>query len=141
MSSVPLFMLIEYTLSFVELSNKPLGRHRAIRLFEQRGDLSPVELRGIQKHPQPIPESARGTRLRFEESHWLGRDHSLLNTGSYGEPKRHPPISAMVIVVVAEGALVLNKKTGSVVTQPLVHLRQREGYLAHIIEFSSSHGG
>src|ERR1700730_5558239 len=45
----------------------------------------------------------------------------------------------MVIVVVAERPSILNEEARGAVAQSLVHLGQRERYLAHLIEFALAH--
>ena len=82
-----------------------LGRDQAVGLFDDRSDLTPVDLvvaREIQEHSHPVRERSAGRCRRTEEAFRFNAHQLLLHARSSRAPQRDAPVTAMVVVDVAQ---------------------------------------
>jgi hypothetical protein len=125
-----------------QLRDELLGRDQTEGLFDDRRDLTPVDLvvaGEIQEHSHPVRERAAGRRRRTEEACRFGAHQLLLHAPSSRAPQRRAAITAMVVVDVPQRPRSPDEEARRAVTPTLRHLWQRERDAPNHLDLTLSH--
>jgi hypothetical protein len=125
----------------VELGDQRLGCDVPVRVFDDRGDLVPIDsvpAGCVEVDAEPPGErSACGCR-RLEESLGFGAHKFFLHAERGRAPERDSAVAVVVVVEVTEGPPISHEEARLAVAQPLVHLGERERDAPQPIEFALS---
>ena len=95
----------------------------------------------VEVDRDPVSEHTGGTRCGCKEAFRLCRDEGLPHAWWRWAPQRHPPVACEVRVVeAADRPLVAHEEAWSSVARALTHLRQGQGDLSYLLQFTHSHG-